>query len=172
MVPRKAKQRRRFSLLRLPLIRQETNNLPAFLFPFSDSIQLHDCSSSQRDCLVADLSSSALALERAVQGGTHANQALSWSRWIKYCKSISLDSDIFLDRLSQENRHIIIGAFALALQDGWFSKSTSTTLGITTVWGSIDHVIAIFRENDRRNTTLDADGRLSWTLARQFRAYT
>jgi hypothetical protein len=33
-------------------------------------------------------------------------------------------------------------------------------------------VVAIFRENNRRNTTLDADGRLSWTLARQFRAYT
>jgi hypothetical protein len=33
-------------------------------------------------------------------------------------------------------------------------------------------VVATFRENDRRNPTLDADGRLSWTLARQYRAYT
>jgi len=146
MVPRKAKQHCRFSLLRLPLIRRETNNLPAFLFPFSDSIQLHDCSSSQQDCLVADLSSSALARERAVQGGTHANQALSWQRWIKYCKSIGLDSDIFLDRLSRENRHKIIGAFAVALREGQFSKSTSTTLGIKTVRGSIDHVVATFRD--------------------------
>jgi hypothetical protein len=58
------------------------------------------------------------------------------------------------------------------LQEGQFSKSTSTTFGIKTVQGSIDHVVATSRENDCQNPTFDADGRLSWTLARQFRAYT
>jgi hypothetical protein len=97
---------------------------------------------------VADLSSSALARERAVQGGTNANQALSWQWWIKYCKSIGLDSDIFLDRLSRENRINIIGAFAVTMRDGRFSSSTRTTLGIKTVQGTINHVVATFRENN------------------------
>ncbi len=33
-------------------------------------------------------------------------------------------------------------------------------------------MVATFRENDRPNPTLDVDGKLSWILARQFRAYT
>ena len=58
------------------------------------------------------------------------------------------------------------------MQDGQISKSTSTTLGIKTVQGSIDHVVATFRENDQQNPTLDADGQLSWTSARQYRVHT
>jgi hypothetical protein len=33
-------------------------------------------------------------------------------------------------------------------------------------------VVATFRENDQQNPTLDADGQISWTLARQYCAYT
>jgi hypothetical protein len=32
-------------------------------------------------------------------------------------------------------------------------------------------VVATFRENDRPNPTLDIDGRLAWTFAWKFRAY-
>ena len=58
------------------------------------------------------------------------------------------------------------------MRDGQFSKSTSVTLGIKTVQGSIDHVLATFRENDRQNPTLNADRRLSWILERQYHAHT
>jgi len=57
------------------------------------------------------------------------------------------------------------------MRDGRFLSSSRATLGIKTVQGSIDHVVATFRENGRHNPTLDADGRISWILARQFRAY-
>jgi hypothetical protein len=64
-----------------------------------------------------------------------------------------------------------MGAFAAAMRDGRFSSSTGTSLGLKTVRGAVDHVVATFRENDRPNPTLDIDKRLAWTLARQFRAY-
>ena len=57
------------------------------------------------------------------------------------------------------------------MQDRRFLSSTKATLGIKTVRGAVDHVVATFRENDRSNPTLDSDGQVSWILARQFRAY-
>jgi len=57
------------------------------------------------------------------------------------------------------------------MRDGRFSSSTRTTLGLKTVRGSINHVVATFMEHDRQNPTLNADGQIYWTSARQFRAY-
>ena len=64
-----------------------------------------------------------------------------------------------------------MGAFADAMGDGRFSSSIGTSLGLKTVQGAVNHVVATFRENDRTNPTLDIDGHLAWTLAWQFRAY-
>ena len=104
--------------------RTNPDKLPASFFSFTGSLQIQDSSPAQQDCLVADLSASALAHERAVQGGAHANQDLSWQQLIKYCHSIGLDSDIFLNRFEREHQIKIIGAFSVSMRDGCFSNST------------------------------------------------
>ena len=77
MVPWSQKKCGGLSILQFSFNLQQTNLLPASLFPLSDSLQIQDCSATKQNRLLADLNSSALSCEQAVQGGTHANQKLS-----------------------------------------------------------------------------------------------
>ena len=120
---------------------------------------------------MADLAATETACEGAVTGKTHKDQAQAWKRWIKYCKQIGIEDDVFLDGLDRWQRNRIMGAFALALREGRFSSSHYNTLAESTIRGSLGYVASTFRENGRANPTRDEDGELGRLLSRLFRAF-
>jgi hypothetical protein len=64
-----------------------------------------------------------------------------------------------------------MGAFAMALREGRFSRTNHAPLVEGTIRNSISFVASTFRENDRVNPTLDHDGKLGRILSRQYRAF-
>ena len=99
---------------------------------------------------MADLASATAAAEEGVGGGTHANDARAWSRYTKYCDSIGLDGNYFLDGMPQQHKLAIMGAFAVAVREGRFSRSTDGPLAKKSVSDTINAVAATFRENGER----------------------
>ena len=67
--------------------------------------------------------------------------------------------------------NLLLGAFAMAVREGRFTKNCTDTLVEGTVRSAISHVVQAFRESGRQNPTKDADNMLSVLLSRQFRAY-
>ncbi len=121
---------------------------------------------------MADFTAAETARERAVQEGTHADHARSWSRWTDYCSSIGLRNDLFLESLDREQGTYILGAFGVAIREGRFStRKNAATLASLSVTSTISHVAAAFKRNGLKNPTHDDEGNLAWILARQYRAY-
>ena len=119
---------------------------------------------------MADLLTAAASRERAVTGATHDDGDRAWRRWQQWCESVGL-TDFYLDQFSQTERNLLLGAFAVALREGRFSRDRSKPLVEGTVRGALSHVVQAFRETGRQNPTKDADNMLSVLLSRQFRAY-
>ena len=115
---------------------------------------------------MADLAAAETAREGAVTGKTHDDQARAWTRWQKYCGSIGIIEDEFLDFFKRGQRIRLMGAFAMALREGRFSGSSYDTLAEGTVRGAISLVSQTFRQNDRPNPTKDEDGELGRVLSR------
>ena len=55
---------------------------------------------STEPIFLAYLAAAETAREGAVTGKTHADQARAWSRWEKYCGSIGIIEDEFLDQFT------------------------------------------------------------------------
>ena len=89
----------------------------------------------------------------------------------KYCLSVGLQDDIYLDSFSRGNRIKLMGAFAMALREGRYSRPSDGTLAEGTIRSAISYVSSSFRENDRPNPTKDEDGDLGRVLSRLFRAF-
>ena len=64
-----------------------------------------------------------------------------------------------------------MGAFAMALRHGRFSRQHYDTLAESTVRGALSYVASTFRENDRPNPTRDEDGELGRLLSRLYRGF-
>ena len=64
-----------------------------------------------------------------------------------------------------------MGAFALALREGRFSRQNFSSLAEGTIRNSISFLAQTFRENDRPNPTKDEDGELGRFLSRLFRSF-
>ncbi len=121
---------------------------------------------------MADFTASETARARAVQRGTHADHARSWSRWTDYCTSIGLGNDLFLKSLDREQRTYIIGASGVTIRENHFStRKNAATLASSSVTSTISHVAAAFKRNGLQNPTHNDKGNLAWILARQYRAY-
>jgi hypothetical protein len=117
------------------------------------------------DCIAAEITR-----ESAVQRGTHAKQALAWKRWCKYNSCIG-SKDLFLESFSKHQRIKIVGAFALALWEGWFSGPAYDRLVESTISGTVSYVCATFRENGFPNPSLDDDARTGFLLQRLYRGF-
>jgi hypothetical protein len=126
---------------------------------------------AERNNLVADCIAAAIAPEQAVERGTHKKQTQAWKRWQEYTKSIGIRDDNYLEFFSQEDRHVLIGAFAMALRDARFSKPPHERLAAGTVQDSIQYVCMTFRENGHPNPTFDKDGKLAFILQQEFRPF-
>jgi hypothetical protein len=79
------------------------------------------------DCVAAED-----ARQGAVTGKTIEDHR-AWRRWEEYANSIGIGDDLFLDGLSKPNRIKIMGAFAMALREGRFSKRTHAPLAEGTI---------------------------------------
>ena len=82
--------------------------------------------------------------------------------------SIGIRDDSFFKNFSREQRHSIIGAFAMAVGEGHFSKGDHEQLAASTVEGAVQYVSVTFREYGYPNPTLDKDGELAWILQQEF----
>jgi hypothetical protein len=120
---------------------------------------------------MADCVAAQVARERAVQRGTHEKQDRAWRRWKEYLESIGIKSNDFLENFSREQRHSLIGAFALAVREARFSRSAHDPLVASTVSGTIQCLCSTFRENGYPNPTLDEDGQFAFILQRELRSF-
>jgi hypothetical protein len=84
---------------------------------------------------------------------------------LKECvNSISIEDDFYLKNFTQEECHILIGAFAMAVKDARFSRSPHEWLVVNTVRDTVQYVCATFQENGHPNPTLNKDGRSTFML--------
>ena len=120
---------------------------------------------------MADLCAAENAREGAVTGKTLEDQDRAWRRWEQYAESIGLQDDIFLDGFTRPNKNKLMGAFAMALREGRFSKRHDGPLAEGTIRGAISYVASTFRDSDRPNPTKDDDGELGRLLSRLYRAF-
>ena len=118
-----------------------------------------------------NLAAAEAAREGAATGKTHEDQSRAWSRCKKYCGSIGIVEDNFLDHFRRGQRIRLIGASAVAVREGRFSGPSYDTLAELTVRGDISFVSQTFRENDRPNPTKYEDGEIGRVLSRQYRAF-
>ncbi len=135
-----------------------------------DARAFWDIFAPQQDQLVADLHAAAATRERTITGASQDNGAQAWGRWEQYCKSVGCDY-LFLDRLTQQERILMLGAFAMAVREGRFLQERHERLAEGTVQGTISHKVQAFRAKGRPNPTKDADSKLSILPSRQLRAY-
>jgi hypothetical protein len=106
-----------------------------------------------------------------VQRGTHEKQDRAWQQWKEYLESIGIKSDEFLENFSREQRHSLIGSFALAVREARFLRSAHDPLVASTVSGTIQYLCSTFRENGYPNPTLDEDSQFAFILQRELRSF-
>jgi hypothetical protein len=128
-------------------------------FPQTDARAFQDISAPRQDQLMADLHAAAAARERAITGASQDNGAQAWRRWEQYCKSVGCDN-FYLDRPTQQERILMLGAFAMADREGRFLQECHEPLAKGTVQGTISHVVQAFRAKGRLNPTKDTDIKL------------
>jgi hypothetical protein len=78
---------------------------------------------------------------------------------------------LHMDRLSQQEQMLMMGAFAMAVHEARFLQKRNECLAEGAIGGTISHVVQAFREKGRSNPTKDADSKLSILLLRLFRAF-
>ncbi len=76
-----------------------------------------------------------------------------------------------MDWLTQNEQISMLGAFAISVREGWFSRDHHEVLVEGTDRGAISHVVQTFRAAGRQNPTKDNDRELSILLSRQYLAY-
>ncbi len=120
---------------------------------------------------MADLASATAAAEEGVGGGTHVNDARAWSCYAKYCDSIGLDGNYFLDGMPRQHKLTIMEAFAVAVREGKFSPPADGPLAKKSVSDTVNAVAATFRENGREDPHRDAERNVGRLLQQQLRSY-
>jgi hypothetical protein len=73
--------------------------------------------------------------------------------------------------MSQTHKIEILGGFAVAVHQGQFSQSHHAPLAESTVPDTLNHVVAIFRENGHNNPKQDAECNVAQLLWWQLRSY-
>ena len=75
---------------------------------------------------------------------------------------------LFMDSLARHERIIMLGAFAMAVREGRYSRDRHEVLVEGTVRGAVSHVVQAFRAAGRQNPTKDNDRELNIHLSRQY----
>ncbi len=93
---------------------------------------------------MADCVPAQIAREPAVERGTHKKQDQAWQGWKEYSYSIGIKDDLFLENISQEHRHIIISAFAMAVREARFLRASHEQLAAGIVKDTMQYVCTTF----------------------------
>jgi hypothetical protein len=67
---------------------------------------------------LADLLTPEITREGAVTRKTQEDQDMALRRWVKYCHSIGITTNFYLDSLEKPDKIKIVGAFSVALRKG------------------------------------------------------
>ncbi len=120
---------------------------------------------------MADLAAASAARQTAGGGGTLKNEARAWKRYTEYCNPVRLGHNPFLDGMSRQHKIKIMGAFAVALCQGQFSRAADAPLAHITVGDTLNLVAATFRDNGRDDPKGDAENNVARLLRHQLRSY-
>jgi hypothetical protein len=122
---------------------------------------------AQKNNLMADCIAAQAARKTTVTEKTHKDKAWLWKRWSTYCSWIGL-SNWFLDNLSCHARIKLLGAFAMAMREACFSRSSHVRLAHGSISSTISHICQTFREHGQPNPSLDNNSKpgflLQWEL--------
>lgn len=120
---------------------------------------------------MADLLASQSAVNSAVVPGTNKKQALAWSRYCSYLKSIGIGNDQYLEQFSKPQKHRILAAFANAIRSNRFNPRKKEPNKSEHCKSTISCVAQTYRLAGYEDPTLDADRKPAFILQRQFRHY-
>ena len=81
-------------------------------------------------------------------------------RWKKWCESVGIIDDIYLDHFTKYQQIKLIEAFSMAMCGGKYLGPAYDTLAEGTIRSTISYVAQNFRENDSPNPTKDEDGQI------------
>jgi hypothetical protein len=137
---------------------------------FPDSRAFCHSTPAQQHYLMAECINVQVARETAVTGKIHKDQARLWTRWTTYCCWIRL-LDPFLDNFTCHTQIKLLGAFAMAMREAHFSRSSHVRLAKGSISGAISHVCQTFRKHSRPNPSLDDDGKTEFLLQQELRAF-
>jgi len=150
---------------------QRTNPNLTILVSFPDSSAFGDSTTAKQDRLLADLIAAETTREGAVTRDTHKSQARAWQRYIEYIQSVGLRHDPLLDSLTRSKQNVFICAFAMAMRQGRFSRSSHDKLAKDTITNTISNVCSTFRGKGRPNPSKDKDLQPSFLISRLYRAF-
>ncbi len=120
---------------------------------------------------MADCVAAQTAREHAVERGTHKKQDWAWRWWKEYILSIGIKYNLFLKNFSREHRHIIIGAFAMAVREARFSRASHEQLAAGIVMDTMQYACATFQENGYQNPSINDDQQPAFILQQEFRSF-
>ncbi len=120
---------------------------------------------------MADLAAALVAAKAGVGRGTHENDTWAWSRYTKYCNSIGLDGNYFLNGMPQQHRIVFMGAFAVAICEGRFLRPGDGPLAKKSVESPVNAVAATFQENGQEDPHWDAKRHIGQLLQQQLSSY-
>jgi hypothetical protein len=108
-----------------------------------------------------------------VTTSTHSAADRQFANWVKFLHSCELGHDVFLDGYSSHARNQLLGAFAHAVRVKAFSKRATkhAHLVASTCQTAVGHVCQAFVAAGRPNPSLDANGKTSFLLQRQYKGY-
>jgi hypothetical protein len=108
-----------------------------------------------------------------VTTSTHLSADRHFANWVKFLHSCELEHDVYMDSYSLHDRNQLLGAFAQAVRIKTFSKSSKKydELVATTCSTAIGYVCQAFVATGRPNPSLDANGKTSFLLQRQYKGY-
>jgi hypothetical protein len=92
---------------------------------------------------MADLTSATATRQTAVGGNTLDNESWAWNCYSKYCKSIGLRDNLFLEDMCQTHQIKIIRGFAVAVRQGRFSQLSDAPLAESTVSDTLNYVAVV-----------------------------
>jgi hypothetical protein len=120
---------------------------------------------------VADLAATLAARQTAVGGGTLKIKARARKWYTEYCNCIGLGHNPFLDGMSRQHKVKIMGAFAMALCQGQFSRAADAPLAHSTAGDTLNLVAAAFQDDGRDDPKQDVENNVALFLRHQLRSY-
>jgi hypothetical protein len=120
---------------------------------------------------VGDLSSSVSASHQGVEEGTHKKQALAWSRWQLWLRSVELFDDEYLEAFQPRTRTRLLGGFAAAVRAARFSGPAFVQLAAGSVADAVNYVAATFMEAGLPDPRQSVTGTSYRCLQRQYKSY-